>query len=418
MNNKINNKKNKKPLRILILTYIFSDVRFGGEAKIVYEFSRALARKGVKVFVVSNYINIKSPVLEKNLKVYKVPFCGGEKISFNQVDMLKSFFFSLPILFLKKIDAIHLMPAIGPCPFFRFKIRPLVVSLDVPWDYTNPKYGEDLQYDRSKKFEETNLSKDKFFFEKVINKLTNWFYIIFKLKKEYPDSVNLYASRATVLIKKLKLKNHPSDFAYIPGGVNPKIFHSQIKPFKKSKDNFTFLFVGSIGKRKGVEYLIKAFLKLNHKYKDIELILVGSSALSTLEYFKQLSNSNHNIKFIGNILPEKVPEYLVYADVFILPSLGEPFGLVNLEAMACGKPIISTNAGGVPDYLKNGQGGFLVEPADVDDLAQAMEKFLINPQLAIEMGIEAKKYVLENLTWDKVAQKMVKEYQKILDKNQ
>ncbi len=80
--------------------------------------------------------------------------------------------------------------------------------------------------------------------------------------------------------------------------------------------------------------------------------------------------------------------------------------------------LLVLNAGGVPDYLKNGQGGFLVEPADVDDLAQAMEKFLINPQLAIEMGIEAKKYVLENLTWDKVAQKMVKEYQKILDKNQ
>ncbi len=71
----------------------------------------------------------------------------------------------------------------------------------------------------------------------------------------------------------------------------------------------------------------------------------------------------------------------------------------------------------MPDYFKDGQIGFLVEPAEVDELAQAMENFLVNPRLAKKMGEQAKKYVLENFTWDKAAQKMVKEYQLILDKN-
>ena len=405
-------KKDRK-LNILILTHTYSNIEAGGEPKIVYETSRALARAGLNIYVVASRVNISSSVKEKNLKVYQAPFCRQISV-FNQGNMLKVFFFSLFLIFLKKIDLIHLMPEPGSCPFVRFKIKPLVFSSDMPWDYENSKYGMDLKHDHSKKSEEKNLIKIRTFWQKVFDKLVNYFYLIFKLKELYPKNIDLYTCTSAKLIERLKKQNYLSKFALVQWGVNPSIFNPNIKPIKNKKDNFIFLFVGTLCKRKGVEYLIKAFVKLSQKHKNIELLLIGNGAPSTIKYFKELAGQS-KINFIGSVAPIDVPKYLVYADVFILPSLGEPFGLVNLEAMACGKPVISTNAGGVPDYFKDKEVGFLVEPANVDDLADAMEKFLNNHDLVDKMGQRARKYVIRNFTWDITAKKMIIAYQELLN---
>jgi len=404
---------NRKPLNILILTHTYSDIEAGGEPKIVYESSKALAMAGLNVYVVASRVNLSSSINKKNLKVYQVPFCRQISV-FDQGNMFKVFLFALPLIFLKKIDLIHLMPEPSPCPFVRFKIKPLIFSSDAPWDYENPKYGDDLKYDRSKKSEEKELIKFNKFYQKIFDKLVNYFYLIFKLKELYSKKVDLYACTSTKLIEKLKDQNYSSKFALVQWGVNPSIFHPNIKPIKNKKDNFIFLFVGTLCKRKGVEYLIKAFCQLNLKYKNIELLLVGGGAPSTIKYFKELVGQS-KIRFIGSVAPAVVPKYLTYIDVFVLPSLGEPFGLVNLEAMACGKPVISTNAGGVPDYFKDKEIGFLVEPADIDGLFNAMEKFLIDSSLAQKMGKQAYQHVVKNFTWDMTAKKIIKAYRSLLN---
>ena len=89
--------------------------------------------------------------------------------------------------------------------------------------------------------------------------------------------------------------------------------------------------------------------------------------------------------------------------------------MVNLEAMACGKSVISTNAGGVPDYFKDKEIGFLIEPADINGLFNAMEKFLIDSSLAQEMGKRAYRHVIKNFTWDITAKKMIIAYQELLN---
>ena len=406
-------KKDKKPLNILILTHTYSDIEAGGEPKIVCETSRALARAGLNIYVAAARVNLSRKEKEKTLKVYQAPFCKQVSV-FDQGNMLKVFFFSLVLIFIKRINLIHLMPEPGPCPFVRFRVRPLIFSSDIPWDYKNPKYSQDLKYDQAKKSEEKNLVEVKTFCQKVFDKLVNYFYIFFNLKERYPRSIDLYACTSTKLIERLKSQNYSSKFALVKWGVNPNIFHTNIKPIKNKKDNFVFLFIGTLCKRKGVEYLIKAFAKLNQKYKNIELFLIGGGVSSTIKYFKQLAGQA-NIKFIGPVLPIEIPKYLVYADVFVFPSLGEPFGLVNLEAMACGKPVISTNAGGVPDYFKDKEVGFLVEPANVDDLANTMEKFLNNHDLINKMGQRAREYVIRNFTWDITAKKMITAYQELLN---
>lgn len=406
-------RKKDKSLRVLILTHTYSDRELGGEPKIVYETSKALSNHGVDVYVVASRVNINQPVNNENLKVYQAPFCRQVSI-FNQSNMLMVFLFSLPLIFFKRIDLIHLMAEPGPCPFVRFKIRPLVFSSDVPWDYGNEKYGQELKYDRKKKSEEKNLPISRNFLEKIFDKLADCFYTFFELKDEYPNDVDLYACTSMKLINILRSKRYSSDFSLIQWGVNPKIFNPNVKPFKSRKDYFTFMFIGTLSKRKGIEYLINSFSKLRERYDNIELVLIGDGALSTIVYFKRIA-SGSRINFVGPIMPADIPKYLVYTDVFVLPSLGEPFGLVNLEAMACGKPVISTNAGGVPDYFKDKEIGFLVEPANINELEKAMEKFLLDPSLAKKLGEQAQKYVVNNLTWDHTAQKMINAYQTLLN---
>lgn len=403
-------------MRILLLTHIFSNFLDGGETRIVWELTQSLAKTNHEFFVVTTYRNIKNySKLPKNLKVYQVPFCHASE-NFGPILMFKAFLFSLPIIFCKKIDIIHLVSQAAPCPFAVFKIRPLVVSADMPWDYNNPKFKEDLFFDRMKKIEEGgNYNVKSSLFTRLLSKCINYFNTKFNLKDTFDKRVSMYICRAESLCQKLKKEDYTSRLVYIPSGVNTNFFRPEVYPFQeRDKNNIVFLFAGKISKRKGVEYLIKAFLQLNNKYNNIKLLLAGQGAPDTVAYFKKLCQDSNNIVFLGHISGDKIKYYYTYCDIFVLPSLGEPFGLVNLEAMACGKPIISTRGGAVVDYLRDGEVGFMVEPADMSSLFKAMEKFILNPNLAKEMGAKAREWVVNNYSWDKIAEKTVSAYNTLI----
>jgi len=123
-------------MRVLLLTHTFSDIGDEGEVRVVWESARALARAGLDIFVVANYIRLKSS-LPSNLRAYKVPF-GKASTGFTEASMLKVFLYSLPLIFLKRIDIIHLISTQASCPFSRFKVRPFVMSADYSWEYDNP----------------------------------------------------------------------------------------------------------------------------------------------------------------------------------------------------------------------------------------------------------------------------------------
>ena len=97
-----------------------------------------------------------------------------------------------------------------------------------------------------------------------------------------------------------------------------------------------------------------------------------------------------------------------------MPSLSEGFGIANLEAMACGRPVISTKVGGIVDVVINGETGILVEPANSNDLYIAMKRLVNNPELAETMGKRSRKRVVENFTWDVVTQNLNEAYDFIL----
>ena len=120
-------------------------------------------------------------------------------------------------------------------------------------------------------------------------------------------------------------------------------------------------------------------------------------------YYKRLCKNlgiKRNVEFKGSIIGRKLVEYYQKSNVLVLPSLSESFGMVLLEAMACKKPVIGSNVGGIPYVIDNDQNGLLVPPKDPQALADAIIKILTNPQLAKKMGEEGYEKVIKNFTWE------------------
>jgi glycosyltransferase involved in cell wall biosynthesis len=145
----------------------------------------------------------------------------------------------------------------------------------------------------------------------------------------------------------------------------------------RSDKSIRFITVGLLQKRKGVRFLLEAAAILVAQGRsNFELVIGGDgkelSALKETAYHLGLSP---RCRFLGLLTRSQVRDALNSADVFILPSLGETFGIVLGEAMACGKPVISTRCGG-PEFVITPETGLLVEPGDSKSLADAMDSFI------------------------------------------
>jgi len=399
-------------MNILFLTQVYSDCVSGGEGTAVWELSNALAERGLKIFVITPFVRIKSKH-HSNIKVYKVPFCKGEPLSFTKEDKLKTFLFSIPLIFLKKIDIIHQANTQGPNPFARFKFgRPFVETADYPWEYNDPDLKEGLFYDRERKMSEAELPVErKSLFGRLFSKFSFYFYKIFKLNEELPRGVDLYVCRKQAILEKLKKLDYQSNFVFVPMGVDINKLNPNIKPIYPKDNKFIFLFAGRISKRKGVDMNIKAFNKIHRKYPQAELVLVGSG---TDDYFRDLAGDNPRIKFVGQKFGKELAQYFAYADIFLQISLFKAIGIfkVTIEAMALAKPVILNESYETEKIKENI--GFYVPPKDVDKLAEVMEYAINHQDLLEKMGKNARQYVVKDHNWKMHTEKLIKAYKKLL----
>lgn len=168
-----------------------------------------------------------------------------------------------------------------------------------------------------------------------------------------------------------------------PNGVNTALFFPMSKDDcrKKLKLNLNskiILFVGNLVSVKGINYLIEAFNKLDHKGADLKLLIVGSGGLKTsLEEQVVKSGIKEKVLFCGKKDHEEIPIYINACDVFCLPSINEGCPNVVLEALACGKPVVASRVGGIPDMVTSDKFGVLVEPQDSVALAEGLKKALL-----------------------------------------
>ncbi|MCK4733192.1 MAG: glycosyltransferase family 4 protein [Methanophagales archaeon] len=219
------------------------------------------------------------------------------------------------------------------------------------------------------------------------------------------------------------VKEREHDVVELPNGVDTEKFNSditcdEIKKKHSLRDEKVILFVGALDKAhqfKGVEILIKAFSKL--KYKKAILMIVGEGGLKG--YYQNLAKGigvSKKTIFTGRVPDHDLQKYYALSDLLVLPSTtrGEIFGLVLVEAMACGKPVIATKLPGVRTVVDNEKNGFLVEPKNVEDLANKIEYLLENENIAKKFGREGRIKVKEKYSWSKIGKKLESIYLEVL----
>lgn len=176
------------------------------------------------------------------------------------------------------------------------------------------------------------------------------------------------------------------------------------------------LFVGGLDKAhyfKGIDVLLQAMADLRLKILDLRLIIVGKGSEKTkYEKLVEKLKIKDKVVFADNVDNQDLPDYYNLADLFVLPSINrlESFGIVLLEAMACGKPCIASNLKGVRTVVDDTKTGFLIEPGNVNDLVEKIKNIFENEGLTKEMSKTARAKVETKYNQDKIIKELEKIY--------
>lgn len=213
-------------------------------------------------------------------------------------------------------------------------------------------------------------------------------------------------------------KYFPGQYTIIPNGIDTHHFNSHVTPIEEFRDGkFNILFVGRMEKRKGFDYLWKAYKLVKKEIPDSRLIVVGPGTRPRLKYEKRVRHSGlNNVIFTGYADYDDLPRYYKTADIVCFPNTGwESFGVVLLEAMATGKPIVASDIDGFNSVLTDGVEGIKVPPRNVEKLAEAILKLAGDVRLREQMGARGKP-TAARYDWSIVARRILDFYIETLER--
>ncbi|TAK61472.1 MAG: glycosyltransferase family 1 protein [Dehalococcoidia bacterium] len=222
---------------------------------------------------------------------------------------------------------------------------------------------------------------------------------------------------STAAVKHIE-KYFPGYYNIIPNGVDVEHFARTAEPLAEFNDGKSnVLFVGRPEKRKGLKYLIRAFVGVQRAIPDSRLIVVGAGGFG--RYESAVRNARlRDVVFRSNVPFDELPRYHHTAHVFCAPNTGfESQGIVLLEAMAAGLPIVASNIDGFAGVVTHGVEGLLVRPEDPQALADALVELLRDPERSramAEHGRERAQY----FSWDRVSQQVLSYYERLMYERQ
>ncbi len=207
----------------------------------------------------------------------------------------------------------------------------------------------------------------------------------------------------------------PGAYSIIPNGVDLHLFNDAVEPFERYRDGRpTVLFVGRIEKRKGLAYLIRAYQELRVDIPDVRILVVGRSGRAGRAYQRYVrARGLTGIEFVGEVSAADLPRYYQSCDVFCAPAIsGESFGMVLLEAMALGKPVVATAIDGYRQVLQDGVQGRLVAPRDASGLAVALRDLILSPTDRRRYGAHGK-VTAAAYSWERVSARLLQFYDEV-----
>ena len=214
-------------------------------------------------------------------------------------------------------------------------------------------------------------------------------------------------------------KHFHGDYTIIPNGIDTSHFHPDVLPIEQFDDGkMNILFVGRLEPRKGLNYLLKAYKQVKQEIPDSRLIIIGPGTRLRHKYEKQVKRKGlENVAFLGYISYSELPRYYKTADIFCSPATGrESFGIVLLEAMALGKPLVASDILGFDGVVTHGVDGLLVPPRSAEKLAEALLSLMTDESLRQQMGTRGRLKTLE-YDWELVTKRILDYYYYILNKS-
>lgn len=395
-------------IRILIISHMYPSSFNTVEGIFVHQQVRELKRQGCKVKVISPVPATPFPIkyLAKKWRKYsEIPFRahweGVEVFYPRYLDFPRGLFFASSGKrmykgikgFINKIynefkfDIIH-SHVILPDGYAGMKIaehykKPLFVTV----------HGADFQKTifKNKKCKET--------VKKVINFSEKTIVVSNKLKKIAKEEMGIKNDKIEV----------------IPNGISEEdIFRGKSNLLENYKSKEIILSVSNLVKTKGIDFNLKAIKKLEKKHPNLIYLIIGEGEVrKELRRLMKVLKLEDRVEFLGKLSHKKTMEYISICDIFSLPSWQEAFGVVYIEAMAHGKPVIACKGEGPEDFIKDGETGILVKPKNVDDLAKTLDFLLSNQEESRKIGERAKELVFKNYTWEKAVNKIIETYNSI-----
>ncbi|MBT5875800.1 MAG: N-acetyl-alpha-D-glucosaminyl L-malate synthase BshA [Candidatus Latescibacteria bacterium] len=363
---------------------------YGGSGAIATELGQALARSGHKIHFIS----------------YSIPFRLQEynqNISFHDVEVMPYPLFKYPPYTLAlaakmaavaeeaKLDVLHVHYAV-PHATCAFLARHMLKSRDIKIITT--LHGTDI----------TLVGSDKSFYQ------------ITKFSIEESDGIT--AVSESLRQDTLSLFGIENEIRVIPNFVDTNRFkrkeaHCDLKNIVQ-EDEKVLLHVSNLRPVKRVTDVIRMYVKVKPKIKS-KLLIVGEGPdrVPAQELAAELGLRD-SVVFLGQ--QEGIDDILSCADLYLLPSEQESFGLSALEAMSCEVPVVGTNVGGVPELIQHGKNGFITEVGDVDKMAEHAISVLSDDAYRSQIGIKARQRVLDSFGEDRVVPQYEAYYEEVLNR--
>jgi len=383
-------------LHILISSaaYLLTDHLISSEGTTCLQIMKNLTKRGLNFSAIGGYVSIKKP--PKNIKIFNA--CSIKALPYNNLIkkysahlqfITRSYLKASKILKTQKIDIVHHMfPAVYGQTFSL-----LAIKEKFPQPFI---FGPASAHFTSRPLDEKMLSKfTSMLHFKTISKCSHLIAITEQVKRLYSKFFD------------------ENKISVIPLGVNTELFRPANK--NRAKEEFEILFAGSLYPLKGVEYLIKSMKYVVSEEEKVKLRIVGEGLeKERLRLLADKLGLKNKVIFEGFVPHDKIVKYYQNCDVFCFLTLGEPFGIAILEAMACGKPVIASNRGGPAEIVKDAETGFLINPRDTEAVAERIIRLIKDEKLRKKMGRKARKIVVEKYSLEKISEEYYRLYRSLI----
>jgi len=396
--------------------YLISD-ETGSDPTVIYELIRSLSlNHGVSIYAIANKVKIHNPLPTK-VKLAELNVDYGGSLIEQIVFTLRYYKEEKRLMRREKFDILHHMSP----PSFGSTFNPLVIfdKADLPFVLGPAMHNVPLSAELMEDLEllkfghswgdlKSNLDvvRDRTlnnFLSKFKGLTARWFLKMVN-RADTIIVVNNFTRRAYEKITK------PKKIKVIPHGVNSEKF-----PYSPPPRNYDIVTLGGLYKRRGVHHLIMGMPKIVKEFPETKLHITGDGPqkINLLRLSKKLGISS-NIIYHGLIPRNKVADLYKACRVVILPTLYEYFGLILLEGMSSGRPVVATDAVGPREIVVNGKNGYIVPMGDPNALAEAICKLLGDYDLSYRMGLEGRRLVEERYDWKIIARQYYEIYEKLV----